>query len=109
MAHYKINGPSEREDNRGGRKNNTKALSLDETRLIKRFILNYAEANGVSLPGRVPGFHRDDILLLPACLPKSKVHRDYLTSTDQYNQTRAAQDPGNYFDISEALKQNFLL
>jgi len=29
------------------------------------FILHYAEANAILLPGRIPGYNRDDVQLLP--------------------------------------------
>ncbi|XP_070174272.1 uncharacterized protein [Littorina saxatilis] len=75
MAHFKEQGgPCPRQSKRGGRKNNTKSLTHDDTNRVFRFIQNYAEDHAVSLPGRVPGFNRDDILLLPSSTTKGRVH-----------------------------------
>ncbi|KAK7106359.1 hypothetical protein V1264_017624 [Littorina saxatilis] len=64
--HFKQNGLVPRKLKSGGRKNNTKALTFDDTDAVRRFLLTYAEAHAVHLPGRVPGFKRDDIQLLPS-------------------------------------------
>ena len=45
------------------------ALSLDCIKYIVSFILNYSEMHGLVLPGRVPGYSRSDIQLLPHRLP----------------------------------------
>ena len=44
---------------------------------IQRFITNYAEENGVLLPGRIPGYKSDDIQLLPSCESKMSVWKAY--------------------------------
>ena len=43
----------------GGRRRT--AVSLDDIRRVTRFILHYAELHSLVLPGRVPGFKRDDV------------------------------------------------
>ena len=42
-------------------------LSLDS---VIRFLLNYTQQHGLPLPGRVPGYSRDDIKLLPSSVPR---------------------------------------
>ena len=66
----------------GGRKNNTKSLSFEDTELVVKFIKQYAEDHALSLPGRVPGFKRDDIQVLPSSSPKSQIYRHYAESAE---------------------------
>ena len=40
------------------------ALKLDEVKLLVTFLHNYAEKNAILLPGRIPGYKRDDLQLL---------------------------------------------
>lgn len=42
------------------------ALSFSDTQNAVDFIKNYAEANAILLPGRIPGYKRDDLQLLPS-------------------------------------------
>ena len=65
------------------KKSNTAALSFADMERVKNFIVQYAEDHAVSLPGRVPGFKRDDIQLLPSSHPKSRVYRAYSESVDR--------------------------
>lgn len=53
-----------------------------DTERIAHFIKQYAEDHAVRLPGRVPGFKRDDIHLLPSSCPKSRVYRCYSESAN---------------------------
>ena len=46
------------------------ALSLVEVQNLVRFLNNYAETHAILLPGRIPGYKRDDIQLLPTCTTK---------------------------------------
>ncbi|XP_076449423.1 uncharacterized protein LOC143285915 [Babylonia areolata] len=78
--HYKEFGLVPRNLKSGGRKNNTKALSLPDTERVVDFIKGYAQHHAVSLPGRVPGFKRDDIQLLPSAETKSGIFRLYRAS-----------------------------
>lgn len=80
--HYKDHGLCPRTERRGGRKSNTRALTIADIGNIQHFITNYAEEHGVQLPGRVPGFHRADITLLPSSCTKSQVHRDFVATAD---------------------------
>ena len=46
------------------------ALSLVEVQNLVRFLNNYAETHAILLPGRIPGYKRDDIQLLPCTTKK---------------------------------------
>ena len=48
------------------------ALTYTQITNLVKFIQNYAEQNAILLPGRVPGFKRDDLKLLP-CSDSKKV------------------------------------
>ncbi|WP_419615536.1 hypothetical protein, partial [Thiolapillus sp.] len=52
-------------------------MTFNDTARVVRFIKNYAEDHAVCLPGRVPGFKREDIRLLPSSSPKSCIYRLY--------------------------------
>ena len=82
VKHYKANGLVPRQLRAGGRKNNTASLSLMNTERVVHFVKQYAEDHAVSLPGRVPGFKRDDIRLLPSSCPKSHVYQLYADSAN---------------------------
>ena len=45
-------------------------LSIEVINNFKRFLINYCEENAILLPGRVPGYKRDDIKLLPSSRSK---------------------------------------
>ena len=53
------------------------ALSYTTTEYIVRFLFNFAEQHALVLPGRVPGYSRTDIQLLPSSLSKRAVWRVY--------------------------------
>lgn len=66
IRHYKANGLVPREKKSGGRRDaNKKLLTFEDVTDIKRFITNHADVHALALPGRVPGFKRTDLLLLP--------------------------------------------
>ena len=48
-------------------------LSLSSVEYVVRFLLNYTEINGLLLPGRVPGYSRSDIKLLPSSRSKHSI------------------------------------
>ena len=56
------------------------ALVLEDVKGIITFVMHYVESNGV-LPGRVPGYKRDDIKLLPSNCTKQAVWMLYQDST----------------------------
>ncbi len=51
--------------------------SLSDVQQVVRFILNYAEDNAILLPGRIPGYKRDDMQLLPSLVTKREVWELY--------------------------------
>ena len=42
------------------------ALSFSDVKNVVRFLQAYSEDNAILLPGRIPGYKRDDIQLLPS-------------------------------------------
>ena len=50
------------------------ALKIEEIKNLLTFLYNYAENNAILLPGRIPGYKRDNIQLLPSSTTK-KVHQ----------------------------------
>jgi len=46
------------------------ALSMDEIRCLVGFLENYAEQYTILLPGRIPGYKKDDLKLLPSSTSK---------------------------------------
>ena len=53
------------------------ALSLPSVECVVRFLLNYAGQHGLLLPGRVPGYSRTDLKLLPSSISKRGIWRVY--------------------------------
>ena len=49
------------------------ALVLEEVKGILTFVMHYVETNAILLPGRIPGYKRDDIKLLPFSCTKRAV------------------------------------
>ena len=56
-----------------------------KTQIVARFITNYTEDNGIHLPGRIPGFKKTDIQLLPCHTTKKAVWRQYCLATQGCN------------------------
>ena len=63
-SHYLTNGLVSRRHGNTGRVPRN-ALSLEDVQHVVQFILHYSEANGILLPGRIPGYKKDDMQLLP--------------------------------------------
>ncbi|XP_033646411.1 uncharacterized protein LOC117305643 [Asterias rubens] len=61
----------------GGRVECKRVLSYEDTKRVFQFIDNFAEANALLLPGRVAGFKRADLRLLPSTNSKASIWRDY--------------------------------
>ena len=55
---------------------------LDDVKRIVKFLTNYADTNALVLPGRVSGFKRTDIRLLPSSHTKTVVYAVYKTSLE---------------------------
>jgi len=54
---------------------NTKQLppttaSYEDILVLVKFLQNYAETNAILLPGRIPGYKRDNLKLLPSSTSK---------------------------------------
>ena len=81
IAHYKVAGVEARV-HRSKRKRPANALKYDDTRAVVDFIVNYAEANAIILPGRTPGHWKTDVKLLPTNCTKKKVYMQYCDATD---------------------------
>ena len=77
---YMEHGLKPKEKKTGGRANNTRAYSYEDIKRVVTFVTNYAEIHALVLPGRVPGFKRDDVKLLPSSETKIKVYKAYVTS-----------------------------
>ena len=59
------------------------ALKLRDVEYIVRFLLSYAEQHALLLPGRVPGYARDDIQLLPSCMSRRDVWKNYKRAAEE--------------------------
>ena len=78
IKHDTSEGLSPPEKKSGGRKNTRKiALSYEDIRKVVSFLVNYAEEHALHLPGRVPGYRKDDITLLPSSHTKISVYNVY--------------------------------
>ena len=55
------------------------SLSFQEMEKVVSFVTNYAEEHGILLPGRIPGYKRDDLKLLPSACTKASVYACYAT------------------------------
>ena len=76
MKHFKLVGVTPR-THENSRKRPHNALSFESVNYITTLITNYSEQHGLVLPGRVPGYSRTDILLLPSSTSKHSVWLDY--------------------------------
>ena len=56
---------------------NTRRLPVDDVSRVVSFIRNYAEDHAVLLPGRIPGYKRSDLQLLPCSTTRSLVWKQY--------------------------------
>lgn len=65
----------------GGRQKT--ALSFAEIQRISKFILNFAEQHSIMLPGRIPGFKRDDVKVLLSFETKSSIWRKYKAASTE--------------------------
>lgn len=68
-SHLKHNGLTPRV-NGNTRKLPHNTTPFEEIQRVVKFILNYAEDHAILLPGRIPGYKRDDIKLLPSNVSK---------------------------------------
>ena len=63
--------------------------SLADVELVVRFILHYVEDNAILLPGRIPGYKRDDHQLLPSVVTKREVWELYHRVASSSDDSRA--------------------
>ena len=69
LKHYRVNGVCARV-HKLSKKLSKNALTFDETKHVVSFIVNYAAPHSMSLPGRVPGYARDDLKQLHQADPR---------------------------------------
>ena len=55
-------------------------ISYADTQRVVQFVTTYAEAHAILLPGRIPGYKRTDLQLLPSSTTKRSVWLLYSTS-----------------------------
>ena len=61
----------------GEAESTTKALTPEDTERAVQFLQNFAEDRGLVLPGRVPGFRRTDVKILPSLQSKALIWEHY--------------------------------
>ncbi len=82
QKHYRENGCKPRVHKNSGRTFRNH-LSYDDNFNVRSFIWNYAELHAILLPGRIPGFKRDDIKLLPSSETMANVWRKYKVAMEE--------------------------
>jgi hypothetical protein len=75
--HYCENGLTPIENHSGGRRETKHVLSFKDAENTVNYIKNYAVDHALALPGRVPGYWRQDVLLLPSSHTKTFVYGRY--------------------------------
>lgn len=68
------------------------ALKFDEITNLITFLRNYAEKHAILLPGRIPGYKRDDIQLLPSCTTKKVMYTLLALTLNYYLHTVGCVD-----------------
>ena len=81
ISHYRVNGVKPRV-HKNSKRRPRHALSLQETRTVVDFILNFAEVHCIVLPGRTPGHWKTDVKLLPSNCSKKKVYDSYCAACE---------------------------
>ena len=76
VKHYQVNGLSLRTHGNKKRLPNS-AFSAASIEPVVKFIMNVTEDKALLLPGRVPGFKRIDVKLLPSSMTKSRLWKSY--------------------------------
>lgn len=64
------------------------ALSFEDTNHVVSFIRNYAEDHAIQLPGRIPGYKRSDLQLLPCSTTRRLVWLKYSTTASELTNIR---------------------
>ena len=83
MKHYKEFGLTPRHKRSGGRHAaDVRLMTHTDISRVVNFLVNFAEDHALVLPGRVPGFKRFDIKLLPSSYTKASIWRLYTTAME---------------------------
>ena len=53
------------------------ALQLQDVKHVTEYLMNFADQHGMVLPGRVPGFARDDLRVLPSHFTRKAIWQWY--------------------------------
>ena len=80
-ASFRINGIRPRTHG-NAKKPPHNTISFTSLQYFVHFIFNYAEQHALLLPGRVPGYSRSDIQLLPSSDTKRAIWRSYITAAE---------------------------
>ena len=59
------------------------ALSPADVERVTNFVMSHAEDHAILLPGRIPGYNRFDIKLLPSSTTKLSIWESYKLTVDQ--------------------------
>ena len=81
-SHYLSNGLVPRLHGHTGRVG-PDALNMEAVQRIIAFVMQYAEINALLLPGRIPGYKRDDLQILPSSTTKRAVWCLYQTEAER--------------------------
>src|SRR6218665_3225641 len=79
---YREHGLVPKEKRSGGR-NSDRPFSFHDIQRTMSFITIYAEDHALDLPGRVPGFKREDVKLMPSSETKIKLFEAYCSAMTQ--------------------------
>ena len=66
------------------------AMVRQDVEEVVKFILQYAETNAILLPGRIPGYKRDNIQILPSSTTKQAVWQMYEEMATAYSMRRVS-------------------
>src|SRR6218665_1286319 len=79
---YREHGLVPKEKRSGGR-NSDRPFSFHDIQRTVAFMTNYAEDHALVLPGRVPGFKREDVKLMPSSETKIQLFEAYCAAMTQ--------------------------
>ena len=75
------------------RRTPSNVTSLSSVEFFVLFLLNFSEQNGLLLPGRIPGYSRSDLKLLPSSVSKRAVWRVYATASNEAESIQSVSYP----------------
>lgn len=84
QEHYRANGVESRQ-HKNKKRQPRHALKYEDTRRVVDFILNFAEAHAIHLPGRTPKHWITDVQLLPTDCTKVGVYIQYKSAAEESN------------------------